>query len=322
MSITIKQRWGRRGKAAVAFVMLTAMRKVTAHRPTVSIVGAGNLGSALAVNLSRAGYRIEFLVVRAGKKVSPETSKLARSVNARVIGMGGKPLASDLVWITVPDDAIADVATQLAAAQVWRGKTVFHSSGALGSDLLSPLRKKGAKVASVHPGMTFVRQSVPLLKGVPFGVEGDAAAVRLAKELVSELGGSGYSIKPENKVLYHAFGAFASPMLIALMTALEQVGIAAGIEPSNLRTMAAPLLRQTLSNYLKHGAAAAFSGPLVRGDVATVHKHLAALANVPEARAAYLALATAALKNLPVKNRAEMDKELRRIVGVKSIVKA
>ena len=302
--------------------MLTAMRKSIGKRPTVSIVGPGNLGSALALNLSRAGYGIQFLVARSGKKVSPGTSKLARSVKARVVSMGATPLDSDLVWITVPDDAIAEVATQLASAQEWRGKTVFHSSGALASDVLSPLREKGAKAASVHPGMTFVRQSVPLLKGVPFAVEGDAAAVRLAKKLVRELGGSAYSIKPENKVLYHAFGAFASPMLIALMTALEQVGKAAGIKPSDLRTMAAPLLRQTLNNYLEHGAAAAFSGPLVRGDVATVHKHLAALANVPEARAAYLALATAALKKLPVKNRTEMEKELCRIVGVEAIVKA
>ena len=130
----------------------------------------------------------------------------------------------------------------------------------------------------MHPGMTFVRKSVPTLEGVPFGVEGDAAAVRLAKKIVQDLGGTAFQIKKQNKVLYHAFDAFASPMVIALMTALEQVGKAAGIKPADLRTMAAPLLRQTLANYLEHGAAAAFSGPLVRGDVATVRRHLAALA--------------------------------------------
>ena len=80
-------------------------------------------------------------------------------------------------------------------------------------------------------------------------------------------------------------------MVIALMTALEQVGSAAGIKQSDLRTMAGPLLQQTLKNYLEHGAAAAFSGPLVRGDVATVRRHLQALEAVPEAREAYIALA-------------------------------
>ena len=77
----------------------------------------------------------------------------------------------------------------MAAANEWRGRTVFHSSGALTSDVLAPLRAKGAYVASVHPGMTFVRKSVPTLEGVPFGVEGDPAAVRMAKRLVQDLGG-------------------------------------------------------------------------------------------------------------------------------------
>ena len=65
----------------------------------------------------------------------------------------------------------------------------------------------------MHPGMTFVRQAVPRLEGVPFGVEGDAAAVRLAKKIVRDLGGTAYQINARDKVLYHAFGAFASPML-------------------------------------------------------------------------------------------------------------
>ncbi len=236
--------------------------------------------------------------------------KLARRIKAKIVALGEAPLATEVVWITVPDDAIAGVASGLAQTQDWRGRTVFHSSGALTSEVLKPLRAKGARVASVHPGMTFVRQAVPRLEGVPFGVEGDAAAVRLAKKIVRDLGGTAYQINARDKVLYHAFGAFASPMLVALMTALEQVGEAAGIKLSELKTMAAPLLRQTLANYLEHGAAAAFSGPLVRGDVATVRRHLAALKKVPEAREAYVSLSRAAVKFLPAKNRAALKKEL------------
>jgi predicted short-subunit dehydrogenase-like oxidoreductase (DUF2520 family) len=234
-------------------------------------------------------------------------------VKANIVALGETPLDSDLVWITVPDDAIADFATQLAPTQDWKGTTVFHSSGALTSDVLTPLHAKGATTASVHPGMTFVRQSLPRLEGVPFGVEGDAAAVRLAKKIVRDFGGTAHSIKAENKVLYHAFGAFASPMLIALMTALEQVGKAAGIKPSDLRTMAGPLLRQTLSNYLEHGAAGAFSGPLVRGDVATISRHLTALRKTPQAREVYVGLSRAALEFLPVKHRAGLERELNQI---------
>ncbi len=124
-------------------------------------------------------------------------------------------------------------------------------------------------------------------------------------------GGTTYAIKKRNKVLYHAFGSFASPLVIALMASLERVAKAAGIKPENIKTMMVPLLWQTLRNYLQHDAGAAFSGPLARGDVATVRRHLEELKAVPEARAVYVALASAALKNLPVKNRKAMERELK-----------
>ena len=95
------------------------------------------------------------------------------------------------------------------------------------------------------------------------------------------------------------------------MAALEETGRAAGISKSRLRVMAGPLLRQTLSNYLEHGAAAAFSGPLIRGDVATIRGHLEAMETIPVARQAYVALARVAVKELPVKNRTELEKLLR-----------
>jgi len=296
--------------AREGFVMLAAMRKATSRRVSISIVGPGRMGSALAVNLARVGYETKFLVTRSVAKAGSNSRKLARRVGAQVAALGERTLDTELVWITVPDDEIAGVAAKLAAAEEWRGRTVFHSSGALTSDLLSALRRKGAKVASVHPGMTFVGRSLPRLEGVPFGVEGDAEAVRLANRIIRDLGGIAVPIKKKNKVLYHAFGTFASPMVIALMATLEEVGRAAGIKTSDISTMAGPLLGQTLSNYLEHGARAAFSGPLVRGDVATVRSHLTALKKKPQARESYVSLARAALKLLPVKNRAAIQREL------------
>lgn len=286
------------------------MGKVSVKPLTVGIVGPGNLGTALALSLSRAGYAVRVLAVRSQKRMPSNTLKLARRLKAKLVALGEIALDTDLVWITVPDDVIGAVAAQLALMQQWRNKTVFHSSGALTSDVLAPLREKGAGVASVHPVMTFVHRSMPRLGGVPFGIEGDSAAVRIAKEVVRALGATPHLIRKENKVLYHAFGSFASPMLIALMAALEQVGRAAGIKPSDLRSMAAPLLRQTLNNYLEHGAPAAFSGPLVRGDVATIRRHLEALRKVPQAREVYLAFAKIAVKDLPVKNQKELEREL------------
>jgi predicted short-subunit dehydrogenase-like oxidoreductase (DUF2520 family) len=285
-------------------------RKVS--RPTsVSIVGPGNLGTALALTLSSAGWKVKFIAVRsAAARKRKESRELARRVGAKLVRLGRDPLDTDVVWIAVPDDAILLVAEQLAGRQSWSGRIVFHSSGALTSDQLAPLQKQGAKVASVHPGMTFVRSSVPRMAGVAFAIEGDAAATRLARDMVRQLHGTSYSINKRSKVLYHVFGSFASPLVIAMMASLERVALAAGIAPGNIKTMMVPLLWQTLRNYLKHDAALAFSGPLQRGDVVTVRKHLAELKALPEAREVYVALARAAIKNLPVKNKAQLEREL------------
>ncbi len=255
---------------------------------------------------------MKFIAARPKSIARRETKGLAQRAKARLVALGKVPLDSDLVWIAVPDDAIAATALRLARTQDWLGKIVFHSSGALTSDELAPLRKRGARVASVHPSMTFVRGPAPQMRGVAFAVEGDPAAVRVAKRMVQDLGGITYMIKKRNKVLYHAFGSFASPLVIALMASLERVAQAAGIGPDDAKTIMVPLLRQTLRNYLQHDAASAFSGPLVRGDLVTVRRHLAELKAVPEARAVYIALANAAVKNLPVKNRRAIERELKR----------
>jgi len=287
------------------------MPRASDEAKTVSIVGPGRLGTALALNLHRAGWTVDRLVIRAGSRRSQTAAKLARQVKAEMTAVGTSVLDSRLLWIAVPDDVIEKVANRLAKRQAWSGKFVFHSSGALTSDVLSPLRDQGAVVASVHPGMTFVSKSVPTMAGVPFGIEGDARAVRLAKRIVGDLGGTAITIRKDNKVLYHAFDTFASPLLIGLMAALHQVGGAAGIPQQRVRMMAAPLLRRTLENYLEHGAPAALSGALIRGDVATVRRHLEALRATPQAREAYVALARIVVRELPVANRAKLERALK-----------
>lgn len=281
------------------------------RRPTVSIVGPGNLGSALALTLFSAGYPVKLIAVRPGSAGNRHAKGLAKRTKSQLVTLGKQPLDSDIVWLTVPDDSIAEVSQALAASQNWKGKFVFHSSGALTSDELATLRKQGAKVASVHPMMTFVRGRAPEMVGVSFALEGDAAAARMAGSIVKDLGANPFVIKKQNKVLYHVFGSFASPLVVALMASMEHVGKAAGIRQRDIKSIILPLLRQTWGNYLTKGPPSAFSGPLVRGDVATVRKHLAELKKLPEAREVYVALAKASLKRLPVNNRKAIKRELR-----------
>ncbi len=280
-------------------------------KPSISIVGPGNLGSALAQSLANAGFRLDALVLRPKASSRRRAMALARRLKTHVLNVGTAPLISEVVWITVPDDQIASTAAALAGSQEWKGKLVFHSSGALTSDELKPLRKRGARVASVHPMMTFVRGATPAMRGVMFSLEGDATAVRAAREIVAALGARSFVIARQSKVLYHAFGSFASPMVVALLAAMEQVALAAGISRRDIKPMMAPLLGKTWGNYLAKDAASAFSGPLVRGDVATVRKHLRELKKVPEAREVYVALARMALTKLPVKKRRELTAELK-----------
>ncbi len=192
----------------------------------------------------------------------------------------------------------------------WKGKIALHSSGALSSDELASLRKQGARVASVHPMMTFVAGATPALKGVGFAVEGDREAVGMANRIVAELGGESFRIAKQDKVLYHAWGTFASPLLTALLAMSELVAKAAGVPRDRARRWAVPIVRQTVENYARQGAARGFSGPIVRGDSATVRKHLRVLRTVPGAREIYLALARSALRTLPAGNRQELKKLL------------
>jgi len=286
--------------------------KKPTSKPSIAIVGPGNLGSALAAALAHTGYPVSQIVSRRNSSGLSAARALARRIKAKHVLLGDHPLAADIVWLTVPDDAIAIVAQELAPTQSWKGNIVFHSSGARTSEELAPLGEKGALVASAHPLMTFVAGRKPLWRGVSFAIEGDGKAVKLARNIASDLGGVPFTIEKQSKPLYHAFGSFASPLVIALMSAMEQVAEAAGIPPAKAKAMMQPLLAETLNNYLRADAPSAFSGPLIRGDVQTVRKHLAQLRRTPEARDAYVALARVAIERLPVKNKEALTNELLR----------
>ena len=284
-----------------------------AAKPKIAIVGAGNLGSALARALHGAGYRISEIVYR-GSGRRQRARQLAARVHSRAVALPQARLPADVVWLCVPDSQIAGCARELAGMAEWRGKVALHPSGALASDELQALRRRGAAVAAAHPLMTFVRRSSPSMAAVPFAIEGDVAAVCAARRMVRDLEGESFAVRRQDKALYHAWGAFASPLLIALLATAERVAMAAGVRsPHAARQRMLPILQQTLRNYAMLGPARAFSGPLVRGDVATVRRHLLALGKLPAASQVYVALTRAALATLPIRNRKELETALRTI---------
>jgi predicted short-subunit dehydrogenase-like oxidoreductase (DUF2520 family) len=272
-------------------------------------VGPGRLGSALALELERAGYRISEIVSGVSSTSRRKARALARHVHATWRAEGAR-LDADVIWLCVPDREIAAAARQLSGRVNWKGKIALHSSGALGSGELRGLRRRGAAVASVHPLMTFVSRAVPSLRRVPFAFEGDAEALRVAGRIVRDLGGETFSISKNKKLAYHAWGAFLAPLLVSLLATGEQVARAAGLSNAAARRKMLPIVRQTLANYAKLGPAGAFSGPIVRGDAEVVRGHLKELRKISEAGEVYVALARAALRNLPAGNREELEKLL------------
>jgi predicted short-subunit dehydrogenase-like oxidoreductase (DUF2520 family) len=286
--------------------MLPAM----AAKPWIAIVGPGRLGRALALELKRAQYTISEIVSGSSAASKRKAGDLARRVKAHASTSDRARLDADLVWFCVPDREIASSSRQLASVVDWRKKIAFHSSGALASDELKSLRQGGAVVASVHPLMTFVTGSMPSLRGVPFAMEGDAAAVRSARQIVRALGGEAFTIRKQYKAAYHAWGAFASPLLVAMLVTAEQLARKAGLSAVGARKKMLPIVRQTIANYGALGAAGAFSGPIVRGDAEIVRKHLQVLRKLPQATGVYLALARAALRYLPARNRGELKRAL------------
>ena len=280
-------------------------------KPRITIVGAGNLAGALAMSLRRAGYGIDQIVSRGRASSLQRGRKLAREVGASAVTVARAKIRADVIWFCVPDGAIAGAAAALTSAADWNGKLALHSSGALASDELAVLRERGAAVASVHPLMTFVRGSRPPLAGVPFAIEGSPKAARVARAIVRDLRGQPFTIPKAQKDAYHAWGMFASPLLTALLAATERVAGAAGVTRKAAQQKMLPILQQTLANYARLGAPRSFSGPIARGDVETVRKHLKVLRGVPSAREVYVSLARAALPDLPARNRKVLQEILR-----------
>ena len=278
--------------------------------PQVAIVGAGSLATSLAPSLRKSGYTITEIIGRDSPRSRLSARKLAAKVGARSVTAQSATLDATLLWFCVPDREIRSAAASLSAHARGKVRFAFHSSGALASRELDPLRKTGIAVASVHPLMTFVPGSHPSVVGVPFAVEGDGAATRLARRMVRDLGGESFTLRTARKAAYHAWATLTSPLFLAFLVTLEDVARAAGLTREDSRRKSLPIIRQTLENYSRLGPRHSFSGPIIRGDVETIAKHLAVLRKHPDARAVYLALARSALRSLPVKNRKELRKLL------------
>jgi len=244
------------------------------QKPRVSIIGTGRLGTALSVALLHSGYSIQSLVARRAEKAR-QAAKLLDGVPQVLAAKQLSSLRSaDLFLITVPDDQIASVAAELSGLKF--SATALHTSGALSADVLVALRKRGWHTGSVHP-LISVSDANTALAGAFWSVEGDRTALRMGKQIVRDLGGQSFSIRSEDKPLYHAAAVMASGNVVALFDVALEMLMHCGFSRKQARDILTPLIVSTVRSLQTKDPTHALTGTFSRGDVETVKRHLAAL---------------------------------------------
>lgn len=256
---------------------------------TVSIIGIGRAGGALAIALDRAGVQIDRLIYRAQP---PAVKWLDREKLLSIEAV--KAVYSDVLLIATADQNIRSTADSLVGAAELPA-VALHLSGSLDSSELSGLRSKGVAVGSMHPlvSISDAELGSERFAGAYFCVEGDAVAVTAAIKLVEILGGRHFSIDTRLKPLYHASAVMASGNVTALFDAAITMLSECGLGRDHAHRILFPLLQSTVSNLADRSTKEALTGPFVRGDIEALRRHLNAFEGTIDGdiRAIYLDLA-------------------------------
>lgn len=257
--------------------------------PLVGIIGAGAVGTALGAALYRAGWPV----------VAVASRDAARRERFRSLVPGARAFAEapalldevELIVLAVPDDAIERLAGDL---RLYGGQALVHTSGVLGTEVLEPARAAGTQLGTFHPLIAFAdtERAVAAFRGATVAVEGDDQLVAHLADMAEALGATAVRLAPGSKAAYHAAAVLAAGGFVALLDAIAELGSAAGLDEPGALAVYGGLIEQTLGNARALGIRAALTGPMTRGDVGTLARHLDALRRLaPGALALYVAAA-------------------------------
>jgi predicted short-subunit dehydrogenase-like oxidoreductase (DUF2520 family) len=267
----------------------------------IGVVGAGRVGAVLGAALRAAGHEV---VAVSGESDASRHRAEQLLPGVPVLKPSAVARNSEVLFLTVPDDMVANVSSMLAASGAIRpGQFLVHTSGRHGLAVLADATAVGARPMAIHPAMTFTGTAVDFdrLAGCAFGVTTGPDERVAAQSLVADLGGYAMWIAEEHRTLYHAGLAHGANHLVTLASEAMEMLTAAGVEDpaATLR----PLLSAALENALNLGDFA-LTGPIVRGDANTVRDHLADLAaNAPHTLPSYVAMARATLSRVVTDGR-------------------
>jgi predicted short-subunit dehydrogenase-like oxidoreductase (DUF2520 family) len=247
------------------------MALVSDRKLKIGFIGAGIVGTALAVRLSQRSYNLAAVSSRSPQSVD----RFSRSVPNIKVYLSNQEVAdnADIVFITTPDDVIPLVAAQLK----WHpGQSVIHCSGADSAAVLEPAKKLGASTGCFHPLQTFagVEKAVENIPGSTFALEAGDPLLSILKEMVAALDGSWVIVRAEDKPAYHAAAVIASNYLVTLTKMSTDLWRTFGIPQDRAVKALLPLLHGTLNNIAAIGLPNCLTGPIARGDTGTVQKHL------------------------------------------------
>ena len=240
----------------------------------LGFIGAGTVGTALSVRLSSKGYQ----VVAVSSRSQTSARNLAQAISGCRAFNNNQDVAdtAELVFVTTPDDAIAQVVCQI---QWHTGQSVVHCSGADSTDILEPAKKLGAQVGVFHPLQTFasVRQAIENMPGSTFAVEAEEPLLNTLKAMATALDGNWVELKAGDKIIYHAAAVIACNYMITLVKLATDLWQTFAIPPHQASQALLPLLRGTINNIDTIGIPQCLTGPIARGDTGTIKKHLDAL---------------------------------------------
>ncbi len=268
--------------------------------PTITIVGLGQVGTALLRVLSEQGLQVISAYNRTGipddlKNQFVDTSFVQGPVIPEM-------RLGELVFITVSDDSIVEVADQIADHfEDLNSHQFVHCSGTLTSGSLVALQEKGAKTASFHP-MQAITRSSHSFSGIWFDIEGDEETLKIMEQIAEVFGAKSFRVEPEAKPFLHASAVVASNYLVVLVDLVSKISAEANISEETTLKALTPLMENTLQNIKNSGVTEALTGPIARGDVDTVREHLERLKNRPEALSLYKILGLEAVKIAERKN--------------------
>jgi predicted short-subunit dehydrogenase-like oxidoreductase (DUF2520 family) len=257
--------------------------------PIIGIVGAGAVGTALGVALSRGGWPVHAVASR-----DPVRRERFRAlVDVTRVFADPEPILDEveLIILAVPDDAVASLAGSL---RMYSGQAMIHTSGALGAEVLAPAMAAGTQIGAFHPLVAFAdtERAVAALHGATVAIEGDDQLASMLADMAEAIGATPVRLAPGSKAAYHAGAVLAAGGVIALLDAIAELGRVAGLDENGSLAIYVPLVEGTLGNARALGIRAALTGPMTRGDVGTLEAHLATLAaHAPSVLDLYVAAA-------------------------------